>query len=227
MSDARGMKTTGQAGVVEVIRQAILSNDLAPGQRLIEADLCEMLGTSRGTLRAALTDLIHEGLVERIANRGARVRIVHLEEALQVADVRLAIELLCVEEAIARLTEADAAELRLLAARLEARAAANDVEGFAEITNAIFKYYVHLSGNQVAMETLEKLRDRMSRHRLRLTYRPGRQQVALPFWLTIVEAICNRDTAAAQAVMRAHVANVKETMRTLSQEGIPLGRLPR
>src|SRR4051812_7936124 len=85
--------------VVEAIRQRILRSEMVPGQRLVEAELCEMLGASRGTVRTALMDLAHEGLVERIANRGARVRVVGLEEALQIAEVRMVVESLCVARA--------------------------------------------------------------------------------------------------------------------------------
>ena len=58
------------------LRQAILSGDLTPGQRLVEEDLAGTLGVTRQSLRAALLDLAAEGLVERIPNRGARVRVV-------------------------------------------------------------------------------------------------------------------------------------------------------
>lgn len=214
----------GQAAVTDAIRQAILVNDLAPGQRLVEADLCQMLGTSRGTLRAALTDLANEGLVERIANRGARVRIVGLEEALQIVDVRLAVESHCIAEAIARITDAEIGELRQLAARLEKAASNPEGEPFAELTRTVFNTYVRIAANPVAQEILERLRDRLTRHRLRLTYRPGRPQVSVPYWLEIIDAICRRDTPDAQDALRRHVANIKATMRELSRNDLPVRR---
>src|SRR5262249_60851317 len=66
------------------LRQAILSGDVAPGQRLVEEELAAMLGVTRQSLRAALLDLTAEGLVERIPNRGARVRVVPMDEAVAI-----------------------------------------------------------------------------------------------------------------------------------------------
>src|SRR6266404_112145 len=100
-------KVLSQSGVVDAIRQRILRSELVPGQRLVEAELCELLGASRGTVRTALMDLEHEGLVERIANRGARVRVVGIDEALQIAEVRMAVESLCVGRAAERITDKD------------------------------------------------------------------------------------------------------------------------
>lgn len=220
----RAVRPLSQTVVTDRIRQAILENDLAPGQRLVEAELCELLGVSRGTVRTALIDLTHEGLVERIANRGARVRVVSLDEALQLADVRFAVENICVRLAAERVSDAEIAELRALGAALTAREAESDVVGFAETTHRIFETYVRISGQLVAQEVLERLRDRNARHRFRLSYRPGRAQVSLPQWLAIIEAICARNPDTATAALRSHVDSVKEAMVALAQDSAALAR---
>lgn len=218
---AKRPKVLSQAGVVEAIRQAILSDKLVPGQRLVEAELCELLGASRGTIRAALMDLEHEGLVERIANRGARVRVVSLEEALQITEVRLAVESLCVARAAERITETDIRKLKQLAKQMKDRAKHSDVAGFADLTHQAFDLYVRVANQPVAKEVLDKLRDRTVRHRFRLTYRPGRPQVSLPYWLDIIEAICSRHPAGARLALQRHVANVQEAMKALVDEQTP------
>ena len=68
--------TTDPVTVAERIRKAILDGDFSPNQRLVEADLCEEFHASRGAVRTALLELSSQGLVERIQNRGARVRSV-------------------------------------------------------------------------------------------------------------------------------------------------------
>src|SRR5215207_9643131 len=82
---------------------AIVSGELSPGERLIEEELAEQLGLSRGAVRGAILRLGHEGLVVRERNRGARVRRFTLDEAL---------ESLAAGYAALRRTKTEARELR-------------------------------------------------------------------------------------------------------------------
>jgi DNA-binding GntR family transcriptional regulator len=166
-------------------------------------------------------DLVHEGLVERIANRGARVRVVGLEEALHIAEVRMVVETLCVGRAAERITDKEITNLRRLGKQLTERAELGDVAGFADLTHEVFETYVKISDQPVAQEVLARLRARNTRHRFRLTYRAGRAQVALPYWLAIIEAICRRDPEAARLALQRHAENVRETMTALAQERTP------
>jgi DNA-binding GntR family transcriptional regulator len=210
-----------QAAVVDAIRQAILANNLVPGQRLVEAELCDLLGASRGTVRSALMDLVHEGLVERIANKGARVRIVGLEEALQIAEVRMAVESLCVARAAERITTEDIRVMRDLARQLKECAKQGNAAGFADLTHRVFENYVRIAEQPVAAEVLDRLRARNTRHRFRLTFRPGRAQVAVPYWLELIDAICDRDSNAARLALKRHAENVQKAMKALAQESTP------
>ncbi|MFD6414602.1 GntR family transcriptional regulator, partial [Nocardia asteroides] len=74
------------------LRQAILRGDMAPAQRLVENELAEQFGVTRASIRAALIDLEAQGLVERIRNRGSRVRVVTVEEAVAITECRLVLE---------------------------------------------------------------------------------------------------------------------------------------
>ena len=82
----------------QTLRDAILSRKLAPGTRLREVRLCEILGTSRGALRKVLDRLSFEGLVDLEPNRGASVARPSAKEAEELFTARK-----CVEVAIARL----------------------------------------------------------------------------------------------------------------------------
>jgi len=211
--------------VVEAIRERILRFDLVPGQRLVEAELCELLGASRGTVRAALMDLVHEGIVERIANRGARVRIVSLQEALEIAEVRLAVESLCVARAAERITDKEIRSLRAMSRKLVDLAGQGDIAGFADASHAVFETYVRIANQKVAAQELKRLRARNTRHGFRLTYRTGRAQVSLPYWIELIEAICNRDAEAAKAALARHTLNVQESMKALAPDDKPFAVL--
>src|ERR1700761_5625147 len=74
------------------IRAAILQGEFVPRQRLIEADLCERFGGSRFQVRSALRELASQGLIEFQRNRGARVREVSIDEAIEITEVRMLLE---------------------------------------------------------------------------------------------------------------------------------------
>src|ERR1044072_9203581 len=81
------------------LRQAILGGEMAPAQRLVENELAEQFGGTRASIRAGLIDLASEGLVERIRNRGSRVRVVSVEEAVAITECRMVLEGLCAAKA--------------------------------------------------------------------------------------------------------------------------------
>jgi len=209
------------ADVVAAIRNAILANELVPGQRLVEAELCKVLGCTHGTVRLALMDLVHEGLVERAHNFGARVRVVGLQEALHISEARLVLESACVTRAAERITDEEIRELRRLAKILKERADKDDVAGFAECTHSIVMTYARIADQPVLYEMLVRLRVRNGHHRFRLINRPFRAKITAPLWLKIVDGICKRNPAAARRALQRYAANVQEAMRELSQEHKP------
>lgn len=215
---AKPPRVMSRTAVADAIRHGIRGGELAPGQRLVEAELCKAFGTTRGVVRTALTELVHEGLVEHIANRGARVRVVDLPEALQIAEVRMALESLCAARAAERISEAQIAQLCQLGRKLSEHAHSGDTTAYAELTHQLFEIYVRIAEQPAAQEILTRLRARNIRHRFRLTYRPGRPKIALPYWLALIDALCRRDPEAARLAVQRHAANVREAMTALGAE---------
>ena len=121
-----------RAHAFAAIRQAVISGDLAPGRRLVEEELASSLGVTRQSLRAALLDLTAEGLVERVPNRGARVRVVTAEEAVAITECRMALEALCAVKAAQRITDPEAAQLRELGENLKRSVAEGDPRRYCE-----------------------------------------------------------------------------------------------
>jgi len=78
--------------VLDGLRHAIISGRLAPGARLTERELIEMMGVSRTVVREALRQLETEGLIENIPNKGPVVRTLSLEEARDLYAVRAVLE---------------------------------------------------------------------------------------------------------------------------------------
>jgi DNA-binding GntR family transcriptional regulator len=187
----RGAAGKGQA--VRALRQAIRNGDMAPGQRLVEAELAETFRVTRASVRAALLDLTAEGLVERIPNRGARVRSVSLTEAVQITECRMMLEGLCAAKAAEHATDEQIAHLVDIGERLRACVQAGEPLKYSELNQELHRHIQQASGQDIAMGLLGRLNAQLVRHQFRLALQPGRPQVSLLQHLAIVEAIRDRD----------------------------------
>lgn len=198
---------------VDTIREAIVNGDFVPNQRLVEADLSEQLGASRAVVRSALVTLAGEGLVERIPNRGAKVRAVSLAEAIEISEVRMVLEGLCAAKAAEVITEVEAAELEAIGRRMRAAVASGDVLGYSRLNQDLHRLVREISGQRTACAVLERLRAQNVRHQFKLALQPGRPTVSLPEHLAIIEAIQAGDPVAAENATRAHLRSVIEALR--------------
>ena len=213
---AKGLINDRTNRLANAIRHRILNGEFAPGQRLIEADLCSEFNASRRQVREALASLAHEGLVQIVANRGARVRIVKLDEALQLAEARFALERLCIERAAKHIKEKETGELQLLAQSLRTAVDSGDVFLFRRSAASLQACIVAIADQPVVSELLQRLRDRSAWMRNRLTFQPGWPQASLPYRLKLIDALCRRDGHAAVEAQRGHYQLWCDTMRRMA-----------
>lgn len=207
------------------LRDAIMNGDMVPGQRLVEAEIAEMLRVTRASVRAALIDLSAEGLVERVPNRGARVRAVSVEEAVAITECRMALEGLCAAKAAERATDAQVRRLTAIGERMS-RAVGGGVPLEYSALNRELHMLVHeISGQAVAADLLRRLNAQIVRHQFRLSLRPGRPHVSLPEHLAIIDAIVARDPGAAEAAARRHLRSVIAALQEPGEAGQLTGTL--
>jgi DNA-binding GntR family transcriptional regulator len=211
--------------LVDAIRDAITSGEFAANQRLIESDLSERFGASRGNVRTALLQLTSEGLVERMQNRGARVRAVSLPEAIEITEVRMALEGLCAAKAAERMTADDCDRLRGLAAAMQDAVASGDLLGYSELNRQMDAHIRELSGQSIAQGILKRLRSQNVRHQFRLAMHPGRAAISLAQHLEIIDALCAGDPEVAEAAVRRHLQSVIDTLPEINSAGRRLGVL--
>ncbi|MGH3168572.1 MAG: GntR family transcriptional regulator [Trebonia sp.] len=202
-----------RAHAIAALRQAILSGDVAPGQRLVEEELAAELRVTRASLRAALIELTAEGLVQRVPNKGARVRVVTAEEAVAITECRMALEALCAVKAAERVTGQQAAALLDLAERLKRSVADGDPLKYSEANQELHRTVRAISGQSVAVALLDRLNAQLVRHQFQLAMRPGRPGQSLGEHLAIIDAITGRDPDAADQATRRHLASVITALR--------------
>jgi DNA-binding GntR family transcriptional regulator len=198
--------------VLAELRAAILRGEYAPRQRLIETELVERYATSRFVLRNALTRLANEGLVELQPNRGARVREISVDEAIEITEIRRAVEGLVAARAAERITDAEIAGLRTLGAEMAAVVEQADMLRYSELNAQLHATVRSIAQHESATKIIEQLNGQMVRHQFRLSLVPGRPSVSLPEHLAIIDAVCARDPAAAEAAMRAHLTSVIDAL---------------
>ena len=206
-----------RAHAISALRRAILTGDVAPGQRLVEEELAGRLHVTRASLRAALIDLTADGLVERVPNKGARVRAVSAEEAVAITECRMVLEALCAAKAAARATDKQIAGLRELGDRLRRCVTDGDPLKYSEANQELHRAVRLISGQAVAVTLLDRLNAQLVRHQFQLALRTGRPGQSLGEHLAIIDAIARHDPDAADKATRQHLTSVIKALREAGQ----------
>ena len=200
----------------ERLYQAILRGEFQPNERLIEMELAQRYNVGRAAIRTTLARLEQDGLVEREPNRGARVRAISEEEAVETLEARAVLEGLAARYAARNVTDADVADLRAIVGEMEARLAEGDLLGISEGNTRLHSRLLQIANNTTVARLIERLHAQHVRSQFRLILVPGRPPRSVAEHRAIVEAIASRDSDAAEAAMRSHLANIVETLRTLT-----------
>lgn len=203
----------GRQAAADALRAAILNGDVVPGQRLVEPELAESFGVTRAAVRAALIDLDREGLVERIPYRGARVRVVSVEEAVAITECRMVLEGLCAAKAAEKATDDEISALVEIGRQMKTAVADGEPMKYSAMNRDLHGMIREIADQPSAAELLQRLNGQIVRHQFKLAMRAGRPQVSLPQHLAIIDAIAHRDPQAAEAAARAHLHSVIAALR--------------
>src|SRR6266700_2633409 len=195
------------------LREGIIAGRFQPNERLVEANLSKTLAAGRTAVRAALVRLDQEGLVTREHNRGARVRLVSDQEALQIEEVRAALERLLARQAAAKANASDLRELRQVMVDMRRCFANGDAIGYSELNPRFHQLIWAAAKNPTAGRLVGTLKSQSLRFQYQTMLRPGRTERSLREHELIFSAIVAHDPEAADAAMRDHLEEVLETLR--------------
>ena len=202
----------------DALREAIVRGDLAPDVRLVEADLSTTFEMSRGAVRTALIRLEQDGLVVREPHRGARVRRVSDDEAVEILQARAVLEGLAARQAAERIDDVGVARLKACVARQRELLEHGDLLGASDANAELHATLLELSGHATALRLINSLNARTVRYQYRTILIPGRPVASLAEHAAIVEAVSAGDAAEAEGAMRRHLLNVADAVKR--------GRLP-
>jgi DNA-binding GntR family transcriptional regulator len=207
------MPRTNHDDVTSSLRRDILEGVYAPGERLVELSLAERYAAGRATIRSALVELATEGLVDREANRGATVRQLRLDEAIQITEARSALESLISAAAARNATAGQRDELEMLELQMRDAVGREDWIEYSDLNATLHRRIREISGHDVAGDLVAMLRNRSARHQYRLALMPGRPAESLEQHAAIIRAIVRGDSAGASAAMSAHLLSVVDVLR--------------
>jgi DNA-binding GntR family transcriptional regulator len=119
--------------IYSALRERILSNDIAPGTRLVMRDVANQYDASDIPVREALRMLERDGLVETAPYRGAKVTTLTAKEVEETYFIRSHLESIATGLAAERITDAELAQLDLLMIEMRAAVDAQDGPRFADL----------------------------------------------------------------------------------------------
>ncbi|MEO8079427.1 MAG: phosphonate utilization associated transcriptional regulator [Caldimonas sp.] len=219
------LQTSSLSSVVQgELERMILDGELQPGEKLTEVALAARLGVSRGPLREAFRMLEEAGLVRTEKNRGVFVRDLPVDEAIEIFDLRAAMDELVGRRLAERATPAELKELRALVDAMEQAVKGKDAPAYHLLNLRFHDRLVELAGNRKLTAIYRKLIKELSLFRRLNLADDGLLPISVAEHRQIVKTIAAGDAPGAGRAMFEHVMQSKErTIRNQQRPGPAAG----
>lgn len=198
--------------VFNTLRQAILTGELKPGERLMEIHLANKLGVSRTPIREAIRKLELEGLVIMIPRRGAEVAQITEKSMNDVLEVRRAMDALCVELACDRISVEELDNLRQACDTFAEAVKTKDIRVIAQADVALHDIIVKATGNLRLVQLINNLSEQMYRYRFEYLKDTSRHECLIKEHCMIYEGIKEKNKEAASQAAKLHIDNQKHAI---------------
>lgn len=202
--------------VVEVLREKILSGDIAAGEPLRQSALAEELNVSRIPVREALLQLEAEGLVKFEAHKGATATVLSVEQVTELFELRAMIETDLLAKAIPNLQEEDLLLAEKVLEQLESAFKHENAVGSWSDLNTQFHTYLYKPANRPhTLEVVHGLNTNCDRYiRLQLLLTGGIPRAEQEH-RDLLSHCRNRDIPKATELLRIHILNAASAIRDL------------
>lgn len=211
--------------VYDFLRNEILSNHIAAGERLVEGRLAVEINVSRTPIREALHILEMEGLIESLPRVGYRVKEMQWEDVEELCEIRAVNEILAARWAMKRIAPQELAALKANIDAAEAEIQAGQPKRFVERDAEFHEMLVTASGSQRLLELCQKLRHHMLRYRVESLYVAEAGFRAVKGHRRIITCLENKDDIGIAAAVRDHLAQSKSDIRRFAFEIKTAGRV--
>ncbi len=198
--------------VFNTLRQAILTGELKPGERLMEIHLANKLGVSRTPIREAIRKLELEGLVTMIPRRGAEVAEITEKSLKDVLEVRRTLDALCVELACDRISDGELEVLEAAYLKFEEATKTKDARIVAKADVALHDIIVRATGNQRLIQLVNNLSEQMYRYRFEYIKDESGHATLIEEHKIIYESIKKKDKETAANTAKLHIDNQEKAI---------------
>ena len=194
---------------LDVVRQALVSGEIKPGDIYSAAALAERLGVSNSPVREAMLTLVHEGLLEAVPNRGFRVVPLSDTDLDEVYQLRLLLEVPAMVQLAERGIAAERERLIGLAEDIESAAAARDVIRFLETDRAFHLELLALHGNRRLVSIVANLRDQTRLYGLKMLAQQDKLGASAAEHRRLLSAIDAGDAELVSRLTRVHLEHTR------------------
>lgn len=198
--------------VFKTLRQAILTGELKPGERLMEIHLANKLGVSRTPIREAIRQLELEGLVIMVPRKGAQVASITEKSMSDVLEVRLALEKLAVELASKRINAEQKEELKEAMELFEKKVSEGDVSEIAKADVTFHDKIFEATGNMRLGQIVNNLAEQMYRYRFEYIKEEGGHNRLIEEHRWIYDSIVSGNVNDATGAISLHIKNQEESI---------------
>ncbi len=198
--------------VFNTLRQAILTGELKPGERLMEIHLANRLGVSRTPIREAIRKLELEGLVTMIPRRGAEVAQITEKSMRDVLEVRRTLDALSVELACERISKEEEEALKEACDEFEKAVKTKDAKIIAKADVALHDIITAATRNQRLIQLINNLSEQMYRYRFEYIKDTSQHERIIEEHKIIYESIIKKDKEAASEIAKIHIDNQEKAV---------------
>jgi len=192
--------------VYQVLREALITRVIPPGQRLAEEHLARLFDVSRTPVREALFRLEAEGFAERIPRRGLVASQITPREIVDVYVVRESMDGLAAELAAQHATAADLLQLTDINERFTEAATLQDLDQQATLNLQFHEALAQASHNAFLLDMIKQIHHRVRRFPGTTFAQEGRAAEAAEEHRRLIQAIRERDTLRARRLAAEHMA---------------------
>ncbi|MDN5301580.1 MAG: hypothetical protein PWQ60_1094 [Thermoanaerobacteraceae bacterium] len=201
--------------VFGALREAIITGELKPGERLMEVQLAEEMGVSRTPVREAIRKLELEGLVVMIPRKGAYVAGLSLKDAADVFEIRESLEGLAAALAAERITDEELEAMEKILTEISGAAEKDDVETIIKKDAEFHQILFAATRNDRLAQIINNLKEQIDRFRVQSFTNRGRIKSILQEHRRIVDALKGRDADMAEKLAKDHIEKVENNIMNI------------